>query len=751
MFDGNLAGNILGVIYYMVFQITGCLMMNRVLAKECLSIIFRLLIGSITGTLALQWCPILFAFSFGFTIAAHIMGMCLWIFIFMVAWYLTEASPADKQHPYRTWKGWYRLIKENPCIILMAVLFIYFAYCLMTHTIPANRDGSFHTGQSTYGDMNMHLGFITSIINQKSFPPEYSIYPGVRLAYPFLSDSISSSLYIWGASLRVAYVIPMLIAICQVMGGFYCFIKYWFGRSSTALIAWLMFFLDGGLGFVYFTNPENLIRNFSDFYYTPTSIGDMNFRWTQIIANMLIPQRATLFGWAVLFPLLAFFLYAVRKHSRLCFVIAGIFAGALPMIHTHSFLGFGLVCTMWLLFDSKRISHEMSKNQTHNQEEFYAAPKNVHTVSCGNKPYALLASLPIGLLFFSILQIANKKEDMVSKNGMLIMGVGVGLLLLVLFVVIIQVIRQKQWKTLIATWGIFLGIIIVLALPQLLIWTFGQAGSEGFVRGHFNWSNTGDQYLWFYVKNIGVTFVLFILAFFCARKQNLQIASPLLLIWFIAELVVFQPNEYDNNKLLFVGFVFMCGLAADFTVTFFVKKWNRILKAGVAAILLFFGTISAILTLGREWVSDYELYSASSVEACKFIEEMTEPESVILTASNHNNPVASLTGRNIVCGSGTFLYYHGIDYSAREAELSLMYSDPVTYYDRYQAYHVDYIYISGMEMSSYSVNMDGIQQIADCVYAKDDVQIYELRDSKKSYELTLDIPSLSVLKYSTKR
>ena len=80
----------------------------------------------------------------------------------------------------------------------MAVTFCYFAYCLMTHTIPAADNGSFHTGQSTYGDMNMHLGFITSIANQKRFPPEYSIYPGVRLAYPFLCDSISSSLYIWG-------------------------------------------------------------------------------------------------------------------------------------------------------------------------------------------------------------------------------------------------------------------------------------------------------------------------------------------------------------------------------------------------------------------------------------------------------------------------------------------------------------------------------------------------------------------------
>ena len=711
MFDGSLAGNVVGIEFYMLFQISGCWMMNRVLAKEHFSIVFRLLMGSVAGTLALQWCPVLFSFFFGFTIVSHMMGLCLWILICAAAGHLAGASAAAGQNPYRSWSGWRRLLRENPCIILMAVTFCYFAYCLMTHTIPAADNGSFHTGQSTYEDMNMHLGFITSIANQKRFPPEYSIYPGVRLAYPFLCDSISSSLYIWGASLRVAYNIPMLFAICQVMGGFYCLIKYWFGRSSTALIAWILFFLDGGLGFIYFIDADSLARNFTDFYYTPTSLGDMNFRWAQIIANMLIPQRATLFGWAVLFPLLAFFLSAVRRHSRLCFWIAGIFAGALPMIHTHSFLGFGLVCTMWLFFDSQEICRQIQSRRIYSER----------------KPFVLLASLPAGLLFFSILQAVNQQGDTVSKNGIWIMGVGIVLLLAVMAVYLVQIMQKGQWKTVLETWGIFLGIIILLALPQLIIWTFGQAAANGFVRGHFNWSNTGSQYIWFYVKNIGLTFVLFLPGFFSASKQDLQIASPLLFIWFVAELVAFQPNVYDNNKLLFVGFIFMCGLAANFVTVLFEKKWNCILKVIAAGVLLFIGTISALLTLGREWVSDYELYSASSVEACRFIEEETGADSVILTASNHNNPVACLTGRNIVCGAGTFLHYHGIDYSEREAELGLMYADPVAYYDRYQKYQVEYIYVSGTELGTYSVNIEGIEQIAECVYSRDEIRIYRLK------------------------
>ena len=56
------------------------------------------------------------------------------------------------------------------------------------------------------------------------------------------------------------------------------------------------------------------------------------------------------------------------------------------------------------------------------------------------------------------------------------------------------------WQ-LLFTWGIYLVIILMLALPQLFNWTFSQASGSGFTTSHFNWSNQGDPYLWFYIKN----------------------------------------------------------------------------------------------------------------------------------------------------------------------------------------------------------------------------------------------------------
>ncbi len=549
--------------------------------------------------------------------------------------------------------------------------------------------------------MNMHIGFITSIAKQHTFPPEYSIYPGIKLAYPFLSDSISSSLYLLGASLRVAYIIPMLVAVMQVFCGFYCFIKFWFKKGSVAFIAFILFFYDGGFGFIHFLNKVNFSKNFTEFYFTPTSIGDYNYRWAQIIANMLIPQRATLFGWAVLFPLLAFLYYAKENRSIKSFLIAGIMAAGLPMIHTHSFLALGIICVVWLFWDMYK------------EKESYLLLK--------------LAGI-IWVVFFFLLRMYNDKTGLIEKNGFIIMIVGLGIIAVLFVKEIVSCFKNSTIKSYIQTWGVFLIPVILFAFPQLLFWTFGQASGDGFLRSHFNWSNANDNYFIFYLKNIGITFLIFFPAWVSAKKKELQTASPMLLIFFIAELVVFQPNEYDNNKLLFVAFVFMCGIVSDFVIKLFEKNWNIILKGALAVSLLFVGVFSSSMTIARECVSDYELYSKAQVDAAEYIEKNTAEKAVFLTGDNHNNAVAALTGRSIVCGADTFLYYHGINTAERKNEVANMYADPVGNKELYKKYNVSYIFVSDVETGEFQINFEGLGQIAEKVYDAQNVVIYKCNE-----------------------
>ena len=699
MSEGSI-GNITAVLYYMFFVISGIIIMFRLLNSQKLSIMFKCLLGSVFGTLEFQWMPIIFAFFMDFTVEAHICALVIQVLVFILVILKTNGGHGFV-NTYKKPMEWKRFLRENPASIIIFASFVIFAYCLNTHTILLNSDGSLHTGQATYSDMNMHIGFITSIAKQHTFPPEYSIYPGVKLAYPFLSDSISSSLYLLGASLRVAYIIPMLVAVMQVFGGFYCFIKFWFKKGSVAFVAFILFFYDGGFGFIHFLNKVNFSKNFTEFYFTPTSIGDYNYRWAQIIANMLIPQRATLFGWAVLFPLLAFLYYAKENRSIKSFLIAGIMAAGLPMIHTHSFLALGIICVVWLFWDMYK------------EKESYLLLK--------------LAGI-IWVVFFFLLRIYNDKTGLIEKNGFIIMIAGLGIIAVLFVKEIVLCFKNSTIKSYIQTWGVFLIPVILFALPQLLFWTFGQASGDGFLRSHFNWSNANDNYFIFYLKNIGITFLIFFPAWVSAKKKELQTASPMLLIFFIAELVVFQPNEYDNNKLLFVAFVFMCGIVSDFVIKLFEKNWNIILKCALAVSLLFVGVFSSGMTIARECVSDYELYSKAQVDATEYIEKNTDERAVFLTGDNHNNAVAALTGRSIVCGADTFLCYHGINTVERKSEVANMYADPVGNKELYKKYNVSYIFVSDVETDEFQINFEGLGQIAEKVYDAQNVVIYKCNE-----------------------
>jgi len=105
----------------------------------------------------------------------------------------------------------------------------------------------------------MHLSFITSISVQKTFPPNYSLLPGTPLGYPFLCDSVSSTFYTLGASLRIAAMLPALYAFLVVVLGVYCFFDEWFKNTRVFCAATYLFFIGGGLGFAYLFNNKQLL------------------------------------------------------------------------------------------------------------------------------------------------------------------------------------------------------------------------------------------------------------------------------------------------------------------------------------------------------------------------------------------------------------------------------------------------------------------------------------------------------------
>ena len=707
---GSVVGNILGTLYFLLFQCAGFLYINRIFSGK--GRLFCLLSGSVAGSVLMQWIPALFAFFFGFSPMAHILAL-LFVMICLGILYVFY-HPAASGAPSVPQKDYRPLFRENYVFLLLAgITFVLFCVLLSTHTILPKEDG-LHVGQCTYGDLQMHLGIITSIADQQIFPPYYSISPWDKLCYPFLCDSISSSIYLAGASLRYAYMLPMYFAFLQVMLGFYAIADVLLHDRAKSLAAWVLFFYNGGLGFLYFIDWSReggykFSDIFTGYYTTPTNLVDRNIRWVNIIADMLLPQRATLFGYAVLFCAIWLLLRAARRGEEECFLPAGILAGALPMIHTHSFVAILILSACWMLMCLYRAVPHTSRTE---------------------HPGALL--LGCFVVCMILLEILNKSAATAASALLFRFGIAAAIALVLYGLSLLYrcFIREKgaayTLRDFLSTWGIFFLVMLLLAIPQLLEWTLGQTTQSGFLLGHFNWGNQGDEYLWFYVKNWGAILLLFVPAMICCKKENFDVMCGAFLLWFVAEIISFTPNTYDNNKLLYVTYVFVCCISADYGI----GLWRSLKKQASRQLcmtgMVLLCTVSAVLTLGRELVSDYTAYSNAQVEAALFVEQNTDPTSRFLTNNRHVNEIAALAGRNVLNGSGTFLAMHGLYHTEYHEDFRTIYENPAVSADLVRTYAIDYIEVSSWERGSYAVDEAALRSLYPCIFDNGEIQIYQV-------------------------
>ena len=778
---------ILSIVYLLFYAASGILIGRYLFSTEPL--VRRIWLGLTVGLFGCIWLPSLFSFLFGFGTISHILGCVL-----MAG--LTVLSLCKKNKALLTnAKDAHALMQ----LLWLLPIFVVGAYLFSTHILQPKSDG-YYVGQTTYGDLAMHLGFISSLAEQGFFPPEYSIFPGHRVNYPFLCEVPSASLLQFGANLRWAYLLPALYAYGLVILGVFFAFSWWLKRSDRARFATYLFFIGGGFGFIYFFDrlngsstvgaligengySTNLAYLLNGFYVTPTNLPRIGLRWVNPIVDMLIPQRASLFGWAFLFPCLYLLLKFAFDKQRSSLPPLILLAGGLPLIHTHSFLALGIISAVYCIQD---------------------------------------------------------------------------------------LIRRFDTKRLIQ-WACYGGIVVILAAPQLFGFAFQQASESGMVRLHFNWANEVDSYLWFYIKNLGWLFLLLPFALLLLSRRDRQIALGFLLLWLVSEMVVFQPNIYDNNKLLFAWFFCLCALTAkllsvlsrridfqyrakpetrlsslsllglaatgfawivyltgfahvadsavtlpvigiytelfllSFLIYISIRIWKvrasaeydgwaillLILALGVAlylsyrllqhanssavilsfplflllgvvglGILLLFLSLhmsvrsagkdrhsavcaskallsfllgcslflSGPMTILREWRSSYMMFSNADIEAAAYIRENTDAHGLFLTDySWHLNAVSVLTGRSIVCGPDLFLYYHGIDTSERQWDIASMFEDPENSQDLFERYGVTYVYIGSSERSNFDIDMDYFTAHGDLIYDQHGIQVFELK------------------------
>ena len=657
---------IVALLYTGLFALCGVFSANWLLPRH--RPLNRLWVGLCLGLLEEMWLPALGAFWLSFTWQAHAFGAAALLALTFVCYFFRDRRPPCSWDETET-----RLLRQ---LLLVALpLTMLSGYLQYTHVMRVDGNGAWHVGQSTYGDLPMHLSFITGLVGKK-FPADYPFFPGARLSYPFLTDALSSTFVLFGASLQGAVICPAvwMMALCYA-GGLVLAREMTAGRK-TAVLAVLLFFLNGGLGFLYdfdlaggmgasgrWTVEERVRAILEGYYKTPTNQPDPhNLRWSNVICDLMIPQRTLLGGWCMVFP--CFYLLETGFHpakrgegtalrERL---LLSVWGGALPLIHTHSFLA--------------------------------------------------LALASAGCLGYDLLHTGKKNGNGLRSRGCVLIE-----------------------------YAVYGAVAAALALPQLFAFTFAQTFQEtnhSFLQFQFNWVNNPsgrgmrDLYFWFYIKNIGLPFIALLLALLEKDPRKRRLFAAALPIIVAAELIRFQPNEYDNNKLFYLAWFFCCMIVADWAADVWLRLKGLRCRGALAALLAVATFLSTGLTIWRECVSDYVAFGPGAVEAGEFAGREAEPDAVFLTGLEHLNPVVAIGGKTVVCGPNLWLYWHGFDISERAEDIASFLEQPEMYSEVLDKYGVDYVYISSYERSDYAVDEAALRRLYPVAFENGEATVYRV-------------------------
>ena len=90
--------------------------------------------------------------------------------------------------------------------------------------------------------------------------------------------------------------------------------------------------------------------------------------------------------------------------------------------------------------------------------------------------------------------------------------------------------------------------------------------------------------------------------------------------------------------------------------------------------------------------------------------------------------MCSLAGRQIICGSDLYVFFHGLNYRQQAWDCQRFLEYPAENARVLDTYGVDYIYVSDYERAEFDVDLEYIDENYDLVFMNRDVRIYEVTE-----------------------
>ncbi len=452
-------------------------------------------------------------------------------------------------------------------------------------------------------------------------------------------------------------------------------------------------------GYPQFLQTEMHYPFLMDFYSAVLMKGGLDLRSSIIIPN--ITFQLSFFG---LFFFLAYRLTGLKKVGILAtfiFIFAGFPTGlqssgihflnpmyAVIMPQRTAFLGMAISFAIYIL-----LFHALFTEDKEKEKKPASGQTHTHT-----HKELILAGALIGLLPY-----IHAHSFMVTA-------------FVALFLSSFAFIKKRDFKIFIFLFA----PLILLSLPQIL--SIRTAVSENFfvffpgwaeenmnmIMG-FDWSSIAASFSSvaktilllqiFWALNAGALIILLSFGFLKANSEARIFYLPFLFLFFIANIVKFQPWYFDNYKI-FIHWLSLTAVLASLAIFWihdFKKRSGKSLATLSLATLLIACTLFGLVTHVAMMKDDYMVWSGEEIKIAEWVRENTAPDSVFLTGSAHNHPIPSLSGRQRVMGYEGWLWSQGLNWSkvmeVKRDEIAIYKGN----YSLIKEYGVDYVCVGPYE------------------------------------------------------
>jgi hypothetical protein len=236
----------------------------------------------------------------------------------------------------------------------------------------------------------------------------------------------------------------------------------------------------------------------------------------------------------------------------------------------------------------------------------------------------------------------------------------------------------------------------------------GGQSAAGVVHVHAGWMQDGAPFFRYWFTNFGVlpilAGVLLVWAGLRYRRAPesqaaLGFAAPSIVLFVIACFVMFAPWAWDNTKLMIWCYLAILPFIHEMLLEE-TGAWGWVLRGSNYPLLFFSGFISLLGGLDGSHTG-YEIAKRSELEPVSFAVNGISPDVTFAGWPTYNHPLL-LSGCKMVEGYAGHLFSHGIDYEARDAELTRMMSGASDWRAIAQQLHVRYLYWGPMEEENYT-------------------------------------------------